>query len=117
MKETNIKLIYLYLASLIALPFFLFGTVLTVQGVMSLINGETYYQTYTQFRTLYDVNEGGEYYKPDTPELRAMYEEDKAHNESMSRKRTMQHLAGSVTSLILGLVLWQYFWRQAKSVK
>ncbi len=114
-KEFSLRSLYLYAASFTALLFFLFGAVSSVTNLVALWQGESYYQTYTQFRTMYAKEDGGQSLKEDTEELKLAYQEEVSQYEMMERKRTVKNLSGSLTALILGVFFWQLFWKQTKS--
>lgn len=128
-KPFNLRNLYLYAASFVSLLFFLFGGVTTARNLAELLTGNTYSQSYFQFRQNYSnlldtdvISVAGETaaqeknlaLAPDTPEIRALYEEEKQADEQSNRRRTLQDLTASLTSLILGLFFWLFFWRQTQ---
>lgn len=113
-KPSNLRNLYLYLSSFAALLFFLFGTVFTVGNFVELTGVGLNFQTYNSYRTTYDKNTGQEILREDTPDLRLTYEEEKAFSSAQEKQRHLEGIAYSLSSLILGLFFWLFFWKQAK---
>ncbi len=122
-RSFSLKDLYAYVASIIALMFFLFGTVITVSNLSRYFIGDVYFQSYSDFRRsqLWQTEKAGpemsetESLPADTPELRALYEEEKALSERRNQLNALQNLAGSVTAMLLGLFFWPFFWKQTKN--
>ncbi len=115
MKKTfSLRNLYLYLSSFAALLFFLFGTVFTIGNLVELTGVGLNFQTYNNYRTTYDKTSNQEILKEDTPELRAAYEEEKSFSAAQEKQRHLEGVAYSLSSSILGLFFWLFFWKQAK---
>jgi hypothetical protein len=113
-KKLSVKIIYLYLSSFVALIFFLFGSIATVRDSVELAIGTSYHQTYSQFRTKFDGKTEKKVLREDTPELKQAYQEEVNQSKNRETKRTIQDLAGSSTTFVLGLFFWLFFWKLAK---
>ncbi len=129
-KPFNLKNLYLYLSSFVALIFFLFGAIITASNLADIFFGESYYQSYNQFYQDYIHNNFADKKEVDpsliateTPssisiddeaKIRALYEEEKAFSQENTRRRNLRDLIGSLTTFVLGLFFWLFFWHQAK---
>lgn len=113
-KPSNLRNLYFYLSSFAALLFFLFGTVFTIGNLVQLNGTGLNYQTYGSYRATYDKVGNQEILKEDTPELRAMYEEEKALNAAREKQRYLEGIGYSLSASVLGLFFWLFFWKQTK---